>query len=113
MGLEEVLAVLLGWIGLEVEVSTHGTEGSDPVLALEARGILRKGEEFEARGSTSASLAFRIDDPAGNQVASLRLYESAFVGGGWFDHDKEVLEVRSGTIRILVTTSLEARPATT
>jgi hypothetical protein len=28
---EEILGVLLGWLGLEIEVGTHGANGTQPV----------------------------------------------------------------------------------
>lgn len=76
MSLKEILAVLLGWIGLEVEVGTHGANGSLPVSALEARGTLRKGEEFGVDDKSPAVFAFRFEDEAGDEVASLRLSTS-------------------------------------
>src|ERR1700735_645982 len=101
MGFEEVLSVLLGWMGCEIEVGTHGANGAQPVAALEARGILRRGEDF-ADGAPRGSLAFYLDDPAGNQVAAFRLYASTYTGGGWFDDGEEMLEISSGVIRLLI-----------
>ncbi len=109
MRLDEVLTVLLGWIGLEIEVGTHGADGALPIAALEARGILRRGEEFGVDDGPSALISFRLEDSAGDEVASLRLYDSAFSGGGWLDDAEEVLEIRSGVIRILVTTVIDPR----
>jgi hypothetical protein len=109
MDLEEVLAILLGWIGQDIEIGTHGANGAPPVAALEARGILRKGEEFGSESRSSGVIAFRFEDSAGNGVASLRLYESSFAGGRWFDDGKEVLEIRSGVIQILVATILDSQ----
>lgn len=111
MDLTEVLAVLLGWIGLEVEVGTHGANGADPVAALDVRGTLRRGEEFGSDERSPAVFAFRLEDKAGDEVASLRLYESSYVGGGWFDDEEEVLEIRSGVIKILVATVLVPDPS--
>lgn len=99
--------MLLGWIGLEVEVGTHGANGSVPVSALEVRGTLRKGEEFGVDDKSPAVFAFRFEGEAGDEVASLRLYESTYVGGGWFDDEGEVLEIRSGVIQILIATVLD------
>lgn len=111
MDLTEVLAVLLGWIGFEVEVGTHGANGSDPVTALDARGTLRRERNSAVMTGAPAVFAFRIEGREGSEVASLRLYESSYVGGGWFDDAEEVLEIRSGVIRILVATVLDPDPA--
>lgn len=103
MDLEEVLTVLLGWLGLEIEVSLHGANGSPPVAALEVQGQLRKGEEFGHESASPKSFAFVLDDGDGLQIAAaIHLYESSYAGGGWYDDDEEVLEIRSGVIQILI-----------
>jgi hypothetical protein len=47
MEFEDVLSVLLGWTGREIEVGTHGANGAQPVSALEVRGILRRPDPEE------------------------------------------------------------------
>jgi hypothetical protein len=42
-----VFSVLLGWMGREFEVGTHGADGARPVAALEAREVLRRGQDLE------------------------------------------------------------------
>jgi hypothetical protein len=106
MEFEDVLSVLLGWMGQEIEVGTHGANGAEPVTALEARGILRRGDDFEKDAVGRGSLAFYLADTAGSQIAAFRLYESAYSGGGWFDDEEEVLEIRSGVIQLLIATTL-------
>jgi hypothetical protein len=109
MDFEDVLSVLLGWMGQEVEVGTHGANGDEPVTALETRGILRRGDDFEKNAVSRGSLAFYLADTAGTQIAAFRLYKSAYSGGGWFDDKEEVLEIRSGVIQLLIATTL-SRP---
>jgi hypothetical protein len=101
------LSVLLGWMGREIEVGTHGANGAQPVAALEARGILRRGEDFEEDAVRRGSFAFYLVDAAGNQVATFRLYQSSYSGGGWFDEEEEVLEIRSGVIQLLIATVVD------
>jgi hypothetical protein len=102
MGFEEILAVLQRWLGLEIEVSTHGANGAAPVTALEARGRLRSGDELRAESAAPGSLVFVITDDGGTQVAAFRLHEDSYAGGGWFDDAEEVIEVRSGVIQLLI-----------
>jgi hypothetical protein len=107
MGFEDVLALLLGWMGLEIEVGTHGANGAQPVAALEARGYLRRADDFD-EGARRGSFAFYLADAAGNDVGAFRLFQASYAGGGWFDDEEEVLEIRSGVIQILVATALDA-----
>jgi hypothetical protein len=109
MEFEDVLSVLLGWMGREIEVGTHGADGARPVTALEARGILRRGEDFEEDAVRRGPIVFYLADPAGDPVASFRLYRSAYAGGGWFDDEQVVLEIRSGVIQLLVDRRRRAR----
>jgi hypothetical protein len=107
MGFEEILAVLLGWLGLEVEVGTHGANGAPPVAALEAQGRLRRGDSFGSESASPGSVLFVLDDTDGEQIATFHLFESSFAGGGWYDDAEEVLEIRSGVIQLLVAPKFE------
>jgi hypothetical protein len=102
MRFDEVLAVLLGWVGLEIEVSTHGANGAEPVTALDAQGRLRRGDSFGTESVNPGSVLFVLDDRAGTQVATFRLHERSFIHGCWYSNYGEVLEIRSGVILILV-----------
>lgn len=102
MGFEEILAVLHRWLGLAIEVSTHGANAAQPVAALEARGRLRSGDELGAESFSPGSLLFVLVDDGDAQIAAFRLYEDSYAGGGWFDDEEEVLEVRSGVIQLLI-----------
>ena len=102
MSFEEVLAVLLGWIGVEIEVSVHGANGAQPVAALEAQGCLRNGEELGGESASPGTFMFVLDGEAGVQAGVIRLFESSYAGGGWYDDGEEVLEVRSGAIQLLI-----------
>lgn len=109
MWLEEILGVLHGWLGLEIEVGTHGANGAQPVTALEVRGFLRAGEA-SAAPSGAESFLFILEDDAGRQVGSFCLYEASLAGGGWFDDEEEVLEIRSGVIQLLIAAVLNEDP---
>lgn len=110
MSFEEVLAVLLGWLGLNIEVSVHGANGAEPVAALEATGRFRRGEELGAESASPGAFLFILDDGGGGQTGVLRLYERSYAGGGWYDDEEEVLEVRSGVIQILIAPAEESSP---
>lgn len=58
------------------------------------------GDELGNRSGSSVLFVLRNRD--GGQARSIRLYEQAYAGGGWYDDDEEVLEVRSGVIQILI-----------
>lgn len=103
MTFEEILGVLLSWLGLEIEVGTHGANGAQPVAAVDVQGELHRGDELENRSTSGSSVLFILRND-GAQVGSLRLYEQAYAGGGWYDDDEEVLEVRSGLVQILIAT---------
>jgi hypothetical protein len=107
MTFEEVLAVLLGWLGLDVGVGTHGANGAPPVTALEAEGRLSRGEGFGEESALPASVVFVLDDGEGAQIATFRLYENSYAGGGWYDDEEEVLEIRSGVIQLLIAPAVE------
>lgn len=102
MTFEEILGVLLGWLDLEIEVGTHGANGAQPVAAVDVQRELHRGDELGSRSASASSVLFVLRDGDGEQVESLRLYEQAYQGGGWYDDDEEVLEVRSGIIQILI-----------
>ncbi len=102
MDLKELVGVLHGWLGIEIEVSAHGANGAQPVSALEARGRLARGDELGPESASPGSFVFVVVDSQSAQVAAFRLYERSYAGGGWFDDDEEVLEVRSGVIQLLI-----------
>lgn len=54
MDLEDVLAVLLGWLGREVTVTAGGAAGADPANALDPEGVLRRGETFGTESTAPA-----------------------------------------------------------
>ena len=101
---EEVLGVLFGWLNLEIEIGTHGANGAQPVAAVDVQGELHRGDELGNRSASGSTILFVLRSDDGAQVGSLRLYEQAFQGGGWYDDDEEVLEVRSGMVQILIAT---------
>jgi hypothetical protein len=105
MDFQDVLAVLVNWLGREVEVTLAGADGADPTLAAELGGRLARGDELSGRAATADSLMFILEDREGSQVGTFILVESAFRGAGWFDRDGEVLEVRSGVVRLLISTA--------
>jgi hypothetical protein len=99
---EEVLAVLHGWLGMDVEVSTHGADGAYPVLALEVRGRPRRGEPLGTGLDQADSLMFELGDDLDRQIGSFVLSTHGFRGGGWLDDEEEVLEMRSGVVKFLI-----------
>lgn len=109
MELEEILNVLHGWVGSEIEVSAHGHRGVAPVSGVSARGLLRTGDVLSPPGKPEVFL-FVLTAPSGEQVGSLALDAAAFKGGGWLDQAEEVLEVESGVIQLLIATAPEDGP---
>jgi hypothetical protein len=103
--LEQILAALQGWLGVEIEVSAHGSQGMAPVSAVSVRGRLRTGEVLSRPGRPEIFL-FVLVDGVGRQVGSFALDAEAFGGGGWLDQGEEVLEVESGVVQLLITTAL-------
>ena len=101
MDLEQILAVLQGWLGLEIEVSAHGGGGEAPVSAVSARGRLRTGDLLSPPARPERFL-FVLVDAAGRQVGSFALDAEAFKGGGWLDGREEVLEIESGVVQLLI-----------
>jgi hypothetical protein len=69
---------------------------------VDVQGELRRGDELGNRSASGSSVLFVLHNGDGAQVGSLRLYEQAYQGGGWYDDDEEVLEVRSGVVQILI-----------
>ena len=102
--LEQILGVLHGWVGTEIEVSAHGGKGMAPISAVSVRGRLRTGDVLSRPGKPEVFLFVLIDD-AGRQVGSFALDAEAFVGGGWLDEGEEVLEVESGVVQLLIATA--------
>jgi hypothetical protein len=103
--LEQILAVLHGWIGAKIEVSAHGGQGRAPISAVSARGILRTGDVLSRPGRPEVFLFVLVDD-AGLQVGSFALDAEVFGGGGWLDEREEVLEVESGVVQLLIATAV-------
>jgi hypothetical protein len=103
--LEQILAVLHGWLGVEIEVSAHGGQGMAPISAVSVRGRLRTGDVL-SRPERPEVFLFVLVDGAGRQVGSFALDAEAFGGGGWLDEGEEVLEVESGVVQLLITTAL-------
>lgn len=93
--------MLLG-LGLDIEVGTHGANGAQPVAAVDVQGELYRGDELGNGSAAGSSVLFVLRDGDGAQVGSLRSYEQAYKGGGWYDDDEEVLEIRSGVVQILI-----------
>jgi hypothetical protein len=103
--LEQILAVLHGWLGVEIEVSAHGGQGMAPISAVSVRRRLRTGDVL-SRPERPEVFLFVLVDGAGRQVGSFALDAGAFGGGGWLDEGEEVLEVESGVVQLLITTAL-------
>jgi hypothetical protein len=103
--LEQILAVLHGWLGTEIEISAHGAEGRAPVSAVSVRGRLRTGDVLSGPDKPEVFL-FVLVDPGGRQVGSFALDAEVFRGGGWLDGNEEVLEVESGVVQLLIATAV-------
>jgi hypothetical protein len=103
--LEEIVTVLHGWVGTEIEVSAHGSRGKPPISAVSVRGRLRTGDVVSRPGKPEVFL-FVLVDGMGLQVGSFALDAEAFGGGGWLDGNEEVLEVESGVVQLLITTAV-------
>jgi hypothetical protein len=99
--LEQILAVLHGWLGEEIEVSVHGGQGMAPISAVSVRGRLRTGDVMSRPGHPELFL-FVLVDGDGLQIGSFALDAEAFGGGGWLDGREEVLEVESGVVQIVI-----------
>jgi hypothetical protein len=74
--------------------------GPSPLL-LWKREVACVGEELGQESASPGYLVFVLDD-GGSQVATIYLNGNCYAGGGWYDDDKEVLEVRSGVIQLLI-----------
>jgi hypothetical protein len=103
--IEEILGVLHGWVGTEIEVSAHGAKGRAPISATSVRGRLRTGDVLSRPGKPEVFL-FVLVDPAGRQIGSFAIDAGVFGGGGWLDDREEVLEVESGVVQILIATAI-------
>jgi hypothetical protein len=101
MELEEILEVRHGWLATEIEVSAHGGRGAAPVSAVSVRGRLRTGDVLSRPGKPEVFL-FVLSDAEGSQVGSFAVDAEAFGGGGWLDERREVLEIESGVVQLLV-----------
>jgi hypothetical protein len=104
--LEQILGVLHGWVGTEIEVSAHGSKGMAPISAVSVRGRLRTGDVL-SRPDKPEVFLFVLVDVGGRQVGSFALDAEAFGGGGWLDDREEVLEVESGVVQLLIATALD------
>jgi hypothetical protein len=103
--LEQILAVLHGWVGTEIEVSAHGSKGMAPISAVSVRGRLRTGDVL-SRPDKPEVFLFVLVDVGGRQVGSFALDAGVFGGGGWLDDREEVLEVESGVVQLLIATAV-------
>jgi hypothetical protein len=103
--LEQILGVLHGWVGIEIEVSAHGGRGMAPVSAVSVRGRLRTGDVL-SRPDKPEVFLFVLVDPGGRQVGSFALDTEVFRGGGWLDGNEEVLDVESGVVQLLIATAV-------
>jgi hypothetical protein len=103
--LEQILAVLHGWLGTEIEVSAHGARGRAPISAVSAPGRLRTGDVL-SRPDRPEVFLFVLVDSAGRQIGSFGLDAEAFGGGGWLDGNEEVLELESGVVQLLIATAI-------
>jgi hypothetical protein len=72
MTFEDILGVLLSWIGLEIEVGTHGANGAEPVTAVDVQGEFHRGDELRNRSASGSSVLFVLRNGDGAQVGSLR-----------------------------------------
>lgn len=97
--MEFALQVLHGWLGQEVEVTTHGADGDAPVSALYARGVLSRDDELD---ESSKTIVFTLTSKAGEKTGQVFLVPDSFRGADWLDDDEEVLELRSGVIWMLI-----------
>lgn len=77
MDLEQILGVLHGWVGTEIEVSAHGSRGMAPTSALSVRGTLRTGDVL-SRPDKSEVFLLVLVGPAGRQVGSFALDAEVF-----------------------------------
>ncbi len=104
MTFDDALAVLLGWLGEEVQITLRGAGGMEPVMAAELFGTLRTGDELREGGTGPAnSLMFVLDaSPFEEETATFILAKDAFLGARWFDADNEVLAINSGVIQFLI-----------
>jgi hypothetical protein len=104
--LEQILEVLHGWIGREIEVSAHGSRGRAPISAVSARGRLRTGDVL-SRPERPEVFLFVLLGAEGLRSGSFALEVEVFRGGGWLDAREEVLEVESGVVQLLITEAPE------
>lgn len=102
MSFTEVLAILVDWLGRELEVSLHGANGASPTLAAELKGRLRRGDELSSGSEPADALLFVLEGSDGQEMATFVLSERAFKGASWFDTEEDVLEIRSGVIQFLI-----------
>lgn len=104
MEFDDALAVLLGWLGEDVQVTLHGAGGMAPVLAAELFGRLSSGDELREEGTGPAnSLMFILDSsPFDEESATFILAKDAFLGARWFDNEMEVLAINCGVIQFLI-----------
>jgi hypothetical protein len=102
MTFDDALSILQGWLGEELEVSLCGAGGAPPLLAAELQGRLRRGDELSGSREPANSLMFILDSADGEEAANFILAKDAFRGAGWFDDNREVLEINCGVIRFLV-----------
>jgi hypothetical protein len=96
MTYEEVLEVLLGWLGrtLSVGISTLGERA---VLIANMLGTLQAGSELSADDSEGA-VFFHFE----NAGTGFVLARESFTGAGWHQDDESVLVVRLRAVSLWI-----------
>lgn len=102
MDFEDALSVLLGWLGVELQVTLHGAFGVPPTIAAELFGTLRCGDELSRGLGPANSIVFVLDSEDEHEASTFILDKAAFLGAGWFDEDEEVLAINCGLIQFLI-----------
>jgi hypothetical protein len=109
MELEQVLNVLHGRVGTEIEVSAHGGGEMAPVSGVSARGRLRAGDVLSPPGKPEVFLS-SSPGPRASRSAPSPSRPPRLAGQGWLDQKEEVLGVESGVVQLLITTAPEDEP---
>jgi hypothetical protein len=94
---EEVLTVLLGWVGRRLSVAI-ATAGDAPVMLANMTGRLRAGAELSPDDTEGPAVYFHFDD-AGTGFLLARAH---FEGGGWHEQDPSTLLVRLGAVTLWI-----------
>lgn len=96
MTFEEVLGILLGWVGRRLSVGI-ATAGDAPIMIASLAGTLGAGTELEAAGE-EAAVFFAFEDGATGFI----LARQHFTGGGWHESDPSTLVVRLGAVSLWI-----------